>query len=303
MSDAVAVGVFDGLHLGHAEILARAVAAARERGGRCVVVSFDPHPDVVLASSFQPLAPLTPLPEKRERMRAMGVHVLDVIPFTRELAALEPEAFVERHLVEPHHPAVLVVGEDFALGKRRAGNVARLRAIGATRGFEVVAMPLRALDGGPVTSTRIRSLLGEGRVAEAARLFGRHYSLGGTVVTGERIGRSLGFPTANLRLHVEKLVPAHGIYAAWARIGGAPERLAAALSIGVRPTFGGQTRTIEAHLLDWEGDLVGQELELEFVDWLRAEEKFESPDALRNAMAGDVAETRRRLAAAPSWNV
>jgi len=303
VSDAVAVGVFDGLHLGHAEILARAVAAARERGGRCVVVSFDPHPDVVLASSFQPLAPLTPLPEKRERMRAMGVHVLDVIPFTRELAALEPEAFVERHLVEPHHPAVLVVGEDFALGKRRAGNVARLRAIGATRGFEVVAMPLRALDGGPVTSTRIRSLLGEGRVAEAARLFGRHYSLGGTVVTGERIGRSLGFPTANLRLHVEKLVPAHGIYAAWARIGGAPERLAAALSIGVRPTFGGQTRTIEAHLLDWEGDLVGQELELEFVDWLRAEEKFESPDALRNAMAGDVAETRRRLAAAPSWNV
>jgi riboflavin kinase/FMN adenylyltransferase len=298
VNNAVAVGVFDGLHLGHAEILARAVSAARARGGRCVVLSFDPHPDVVLASSFQPLAPLTPLPEKRARMREMGVDTLEVLPFTRELAALDPETFVDRHLVEPHSPAVLVVGADFALGHRRAGNVARLGEIGGTRGFEVVAVPLRVMDGAPISSSRIRALLGEGRVAEAARLLGRRYALGGTVVTGERIGRSLGFPTANLRLHVEKLVPGHGIYAAWVRIAGRSERVAGALSIGIRPTFGGQVRTIEVHLLDWDGDLVGRELELEFVDWLRAEEKFGSAAALQAAMAADVSETRRRLAVA-----
>lgn len=300
MSSVIAVGVFDGLHLGHAEILGRAVGAGRERGGPCVVLSFDPHPDVVLAPSFQPLAPLTPLPEKRARMRGLGVDALEVLPFTRELAALDPETFVDRHLVAIHRPSLLVVGEDFGLGHRRVGNVARLREIGVTRGFEVTAVPLFVLDGAPVSSTRIRTLLGEGRVAEAARLLGRRYALGGTVVTGERIGRSLGFPTANLRLHVEKLVPAHGIYAAWVRLGGRSERIAGALSIGVRPTFGGQVRTIEVYLLDWSGELVGEELEVEFVDWLRPEIRFEGREPLIRAMERDVADVRVRLARAPA---
>ena len=295
MSSVIAVGVFDGLHLGHAAILGRAVSAGRERSVPCVVMSFDPHPDVVLAPSFQPLAPLTPLPEKRARMQEMGVHALEVLPFTRELAALDPETFVERHLVAVHRPSLLVVGEDFALGHRRAGNVARLREIGSALGFEVSAVPLLLLDGAPVSSTRIRALLGEGRVSEAARLLGRRYTLGGTVVTGERIGRTLGFPTANLRLHVEKLVPAHGIYAAWVRVGNRGQRIAGALSIGVRPTFGGQVRTIEVHLLDWSGELVGEELEVEFVDWLREEKAYENAAALRSAIVEDVVETRRRL--------
>ena len=298
--NAVAIGVFDGLHLGHAEILGRALGAARALGGRTIVLSFDPHPDVVLAPSFQPVAPLTPLPEKRERLRAMGVDQLEVLPFTRELAALSPEEFVDRHVALPHAPAALVVGEDFALGHRRAGDCARLREIGRSRGFDQVEAPLCVLDGAVVSSTRIRELLGHGQVAEAARLLGRRYALSGAVVTGNRIGRTLGFPTANLRLHQEKLVPGHGIYAVWARIGGREGALPGAMSIGVRPTFGGHERTLEVHLLDWEGELVGLELEVEFVDWLRAEERFESPEALKAAIAADVAETRRRLSAAPA---
>ena len=295
MSTTVAVGMFDGVHLGHQRILARAVSIARERNARCVVLSFDPHPDVVLSPRFAAMAPLTPLPEKRERLESLGADELEVLPFTRELASLTPEQFVERSLVADHQPVALVVGEDFALGRGRAGNVPRLTRIGAARGFEVVPVPLLELDGAPVTSTRIRALLGAGRVADAARLLGRRYGLAGTVVRGDAIGRTLGFPTANLRLHEEKVVPADGIYAVWARSAGERDWRAAAMSVGVRPTFGGQVRTLEVHVIDWQGDLLGSSLEVEFAEWLRPERRFETREALVAAMEEDVAETRRRL--------
>jgi riboflavin kinase/FMN adenylyltransferase len=262
-----------------------------------VVVSFDPHPDLVLApAGFRFPAPLTPMQERQSRLRAMGVDELKVLPFTRELAGLEPEAFVDEHLVKPLAPRALVVGEGFALGRGRSGNVARLRRIGETRGFEVEEVPLLQLDGAPVSSTRIRSLLGEGRVAEAARMLGRPYGFAATVVTGHGIGRTLGYPTANLRLHEEQLLPADGIYVARIRFGGEDGWRPAAMSIGVRPTFDGKVRQIEAFVLDWSGDLVGIEVEVEMVDWLRPEIKFAGPEALVSAMDKDIEQTRRRLA-------
>jgi riboflavin kinase/FMN adenylyltransferase len=298
MASVVSIGVFDGLHLGHRAILDRALGAARDAGVPCIVVSFDPHPDVVLAkNTFHVPAPLTPPGEKQRRLLAMGVADLDVIPFTRELAALSPEEFVAGHLVGRHHPQRLVVGEGFALGRGRAGNVERLRAIGRDAGFTVDAVPLLEQDGGPVSSTRIRGLLGEGRVAEAGSLLGRRYDLHGRVVTGDGIGRTLGYPTANLRLFEEKLLPADGIYAARAAVGEEPVSRPAAMSIGMRPTFDGRARTIEVHLLDWSGDLVGRELTVELADWLRPERRFETPESLVRAIDHDVAETRRRLAA------
>jgi riboflavin kinase/FMN adenylyltransferase len=174
--------------------------------------------------------------------------------------------------------------------------VDRLRAIGVRRGFEIEAVPLLQIDGAPVSSTRIRERIAEGDVAQGARLLGRQYGFEGTVVTGHGIGKLLGYPTANLRLHEEKLLPADGIYAVRARL--LPEQTwrAAALSIGVRPTFDGQVRQIEVHVLDWNGDLVGSSVEVELVAWLRPEVKFESTEALVDAMDNDVAETRRRLA-------
>jgi riboflavin kinase/FMN adenylyltransferase len=296
MTSVVSIGVFDGLHRGHCAILDRALAGARQLGVPCVVVSFDPHPDVVLAkTAFHVPAPLTPPAEKRRRLLAMGVSDLDVIPFTRELAALDPEEFVARHLVGPHRPAELVVGAGFALGRGRTGTVERLRAIGSRSGFTVEAVPLLEQDGAPVSSTRIRGLLGEGRVAEAARLLGRRYDLRGLVVRGDGIGRTLGYPTANLRLHEEKLLPADGIYAVQAGIGDEPVTRPAAMSLGMRPTFDGQVRTLEVHLLDWQGDLVGRDVTIEMVDWLRPELRFESPQALIEAIDQDVANTRRIL--------
>lgn len=294
---AVSIGVFDGVHLGHRAILDRALARARARGTRAVVVSFDPHPDVVLArGAFRSPPPLTPLGEKRELLLGLGMDAFVVLPFTRELASLGPEEFVDAHL-GPFAPHALVVGEGFALGRGRAGTVGRLRAIGGSRGFEVEAVPLVIVDGAPVSSTRIRERLTAGDVAGAARLLGRRCRMRGHVVTGDGRGRALGFPTANLRLDEDRLLAGDGIYAVTARIGDQDTWRPAAMSIGLRPTFDGQVRTIEVHLLDWSGDLVGRELEVEFVDWLRPELRFEGPAQLIAAMREDVAEARRRLAA------
>jgi riboflavin kinase/FMN adenylyltransferase len=290
----VAVGVFDGLHIGHRALFER--ARDRAQGNACIAVSFEPHPDVVLAREFRPMAPLTPLPEKRARLARMGVD-LHVLAFTRELAALEPEAFVTQYLVAPFAPRWLVVGEDFALGRGRAGTVARLRELGGGHGFEVEAVPLERRDGEPVTSTRIRELLAEGRVAEAARLLGRSYGFTALVVGGDRKGRTLGFPTANLRLHDEQQVPAHGIYAVWARIAGEATWRMGAMSVGVRPTFGGGLRTLEVFLLDFEGDLYGRDLTVEFAAWLRPEQAFPGPEELVRAMRADVDAARAHLTA------
>lgn len=294
VSTAVAVGVFDGLHRGHALLIDRARALAE--GGRCVAISFDPHPDLVLAKEFRALPPLTPLPEKHERLAALGVE-LHVLPFTRELAALSPEAFVEQHLVQPFAPQWLVVGDDFALGKGRAGNVMRLREIGSANGFGVESVPLLQEGGSPVSSSRIRGLLADGRIAEANMFLGRSYSLVGLVVHGDQVGRKLGFPTANLRLHDEKQVPANGIYAVWARVVGEERWRMGAMSIGVRPTFGGQVRTLEVHLLDFAADLYDRDLEVRFVAWQRSELRFENAQALVEAMGRDVLEARQHLAA------
>ena len=294
MTGALAVGVFDGLHIGHRMLFERALA--RADGGGCVAVSFEPHPDVVLAREFRALAPLTPLPEKRARLARLGVE-LHVLAFTRELAALEPGAFVSQHLVAPFAPRWLVVGEDFALGRGRAGTVAKLRELGTTHGFDVEAVPLERRDGEPVTSTRVRALLAEGRVSEAARLLGRPYGFTALVVGGDRVGRTLGFPTANLRLHDEQQVPAHGIYAVWARIAGERTWRMGAMSVGTRPTFGGGLRTLEVYLLDFDGDLYGRDLTVAFADWLRPEQAFPGPEALVSAMRADVDVARERLGA------
>jgi len=299
VSAAVSVGVFDGLHLGHQRILERALARARSRNARAAVVSFEPHPDVVLSKTFRVLSPLTPHSERGARVLALGIDHYEVLPFTRELAATEPEDFVDRHLVEPFGMRDLVVGQSFALGRKRAGNIPRLREIGATRGFEVEEVPLFEVGGAPVSSTRIRESLAAGKVEELPSLLGRRYGLIGRVVRGEQIGRTLGVPTANLQLHEEKLIPADGIYAVWAGIDGEPARRPAAMSIGVRPTFGGERRTLEVHLLDWSGELVDHEVEVEFAHWLRPELQFDGVEALKRAMQDDLARTRELLGSAP----
>jgi riboflavin kinase/FMN adenylyltransferase len=298
----VAVGVFDGLHRGHRRIVETGLAHARGLGAAMAVVTFDPHPDAVLGKApAEP--PLTPTPEKVALLTEWGVERVVVVPFDRALAALEPEEFVDRFLLAGLGMVHLVTGQDFALGRGRKGNVPFLAALGARRGFTVEAVPLLVEHHGAVSSTRIRGALKGGDVAFAAELLGRPYALAGAVVHGHGIGKQLDFPTANLELPEPRLLPADGVYAGWVHVPGDGQgpgpggSRRGAISLGLRPTFDGSDRALEVFVLDWDKDLRGMSLRVDFVDWIRGQEKFEGVPALVTAMARDVERVRACLAA------
>jgi riboflavin kinase / FMN adenylyltransferase len=267
---AVAIGTFDGVHLGHRAVVRAAVDAAMVP----TVVTFDPHPRTVLGNRVELLSTLA---RRLELLADCGVADVLVVEFTPEIAALEPDEFARRYLAEIG-AEVVVAGAGFRFGRRRAGDLELLRRLG----FDVRTVPL--VEG--VSSTRIRQLAHAGDVVGAARLLGRPLEADGTVVTGDQRGGTLGFPTANLLVDPDLLVPGFGIYA-----GAAGERRAA-ISIGVNPHYGGTERRIEAYLLDWTGDLYGDRLVLELWQRLRAERAFASEAELVEQIARDVEETR-----------
>jgi riboflavin kinase/FMN adenylyltransferase len=289
----VAVGVFDGVHRGHQRILARAREEAARADVRSAVVTFEPHPDAVLGKVL-PQPPLTAVGEKQELLRAAGVDHVEILHFDRALAALTPEEFVRRHLLDALGMIRLVAGEDFALGAGRKGTLEYLRALGGRWGFAVDGVPLLLDPDGPVSSSRVRAFLAEGGVEDAARLLGRPYCIEAQVVPGQGLGRDLGFPTANLELLEHQAIPADGVYAVWVTLPDGARR-AGAMSIGVRPTLGDVPHAIEVFLLDFTGELVGQSLVVDFVTWLRDERRFAGLEALRQAIADDVRQARQRL--------
>jgi riboflavin kinase/FMN adenylyltransferase len=291
------LGNFDGVHRGHQAIVARARAVADARGGRVVALTFHPHPLAVLAPERAP-ALIQSLHDRLANLRGIGVDVAIAQRFTRDFSTLSPEEFVERFLRPSLELVHVVVGYNVSFGRGRSGTASTLSALGARLGFEVEAVGPVTVDGTAVSSSAVRHALEGGEVALAEQLLGRRYRLRGRVVTGERRGRTLGFPTANLHVPPRVLVPAHGVYAVRARTADAD--VPAVLNIGVRPTFGEARRTVEAHLLDWSGDLYGRWLELDFVARLRGEQRFAGSDALRDAIAADVAHARRVLAAPPT---
>jgi riboflavin kinase/FMN adenylyltransferase len=288
---ACTIGVFDGVHRGHRRLLAAAVAAAAEIGGIAVAVTFEPHPRAVLDPANVP-PELTTLDEKRERLIAAGIDRVVVVNFTREVSQWTAQEFCER-LLDRFDLRRLVVGPGFALGRDRQGDVAYLRDFGKEHGFTVETVDAVTEEGEPISSTRIRSALVSGDVELAARLLGHPYFLDGTVEHGNQVGLRLGFPTANLGVEPGKCLPELGIYATWIRARGG--WLPAASSIGYRPTFGGDRLTLEAHLLDFDGDLYGERVRLAFVRRLREERFYPDEASLIDQMRLDVEETRRLL--------
>lgn len=277
------IGVFDGVHLGHRQLL-RAVVQAAGESRDTVLVTFDPHPRCVIDAAGCP--PLLSTPEERALLAAQaGVTTTVVVPFTRELSTWSAAQFCDR-LLESLPLRRLCVGPGFALGRGREGDEEFLRGYGATHGFDVESVAPLVIDGERVASGAIRSALREGRVERAAALLGRPYRLIGTVAHGDGRGRSLGFPTANLGTYGERCIPASGIYATWFAARG--RWFAAATSIGTRPTFAAAGTTIEAHLLDAEVELYGAEARLDFVARLRDEIAFPSAEALVAQMQDDV---------------
>lgn len=299
------IGVFDGIHRGHRELIAAATASARAKGVKAVLVTFDPHPSEVVRPGSHP-AQLTSLPRRAELARELGVDVFCVLPFTQELSKLPPERFVHEILVERMHVAEVVVGANFTFGHKAAGDLAMLTDFGQRFGFTVQGVGLLAEDAVTVSSTYIRSCVAAGDVEAARQALGRPHRVDGVVVRGERRGRDLGYPTANVDSPVHAAIPADGVYAAWfTRFGyetpgtdltpGMP--YPAAVSVGTNPTFSGQTRTVEAFVLDADVDLYGQHVAVDFVKRLRGMDKFDSVEDLIAAMANDVVLVREVLAA------
>jgi len=287
------LGNFDGVHLGHQAIVRRAVARAREIGGRAVALTFEPHPLAVLAPERAP-ALLQTLHDRLVLMRELGIDVAVLQRFTRAFAAQEPDAFVEDFLLRHLDLRHVVVGYNVNFGRNRAGTDETLRLLGARHGFGVdVVGPVDA-GGEHVSSSRLRALIAAGDIAGARRLLGRPHALRGRVVAGDRRGRTLGFPTANLHLPPRLLLPPDGVYAVGVDVPAG--RHAGVLNVGIRPTFGGRRRTIEVHLLDFAGDLYRQWLVVHLVARLRGEATFAGPDALKAAIAADIAHARRVLA-------
>lgn len=287
----VALGTFDGVHLGHQVLIRRALERARERGGRCVVLTFDPHPLQVIAAPAEPFL-LTTIEERVRLLAGLGVDMTVVVRFDEAFRQTTADGWIEM-LVHRTRLTEALCGPSYTFGRNRTGDAGMLLHVGRGRGVAVhIVQPVK-IEGTIVSSTVIRRLLREGGVRDAARLLGRWYGIGGAVVQGDGRGRSLGFPTANLMLPGQKVTPAAGIYAAFSRTPAGVHR--AAVSIGTRPTFGPGRLVIEAHLLDVSEDLYGAEIELYFVDRLRDEMTFASVDELVRQMHDDVSQTRRLL--------
>jgi riboflavin kinase/FMN adenylyltransferase len=293
---ALAIGNFDGVHLGHAALLTEARARAARSGGTSAVLTFTPHPARLFAPDRAP-ALIMSLARRLELLAAAQIDVAIVEPFTRAFAAIEAPAFVRDVLARDLGARDVIVGYDFSFGRNRGGDTRMLCEMGAAAGIDVAVIPPVVVDGTPCSSTRIRQLVAAGDTPAAARLLGRPFEIEGAVARGAGRGRGLGFPTANVVPEGE-LLPKLGIYAAHAVILDGPQAgtgHAAALSVGTNPQFEGAKVTVEAFLLDFDGDLYDNHIRLEVGERLRDEQRFASVEALVEQIQADVAQVRRLL--------
>jgi riboflavin kinase / FMN adenylyltransferase len=290
------IGTFDGVHRGHQYLIRQVLQRAHETARIAAVLTFNPHPRSVLRLEL-PTVYLCTSQERIQRLRELGFDLVVVADFDMNLAQMPADEFV-RNLYDQLRMRELWVGQDFTLGRRREGNVTNLQTLGTLMGFQVhIVAPL--LEGGhPINSTRIRQLLAAGAVDQAARLLGRRYELTGQVIPGRHVGRTLGIRTANIACDPERVIPADGVYAVWAEIQG--NRHQAVVNIGIRPSFGPGERLLEVHVLDYEAELYGCELKIQFVRRLRSELRFEKIDELVSQVQRDIAQTRTILNASMS---
>ncbi len=287
---AVALGIFDGVHLGHRAILGTALTRARAAGLEAVACTFDPHPMEVLQPERAP-RPITTLDERLALIGATGVDAVVVIAFSRDLAAIEPEAFVKDVLLARLHAREIVVGYNHRFGRGARGDARLLEALADRSGFLAHVVPPMTVEGAAVSSSEIRAALQRGDVTTAARDLGRPYAIAGTVTSGAGRGRTLGFPTANIASDRAVLV-ARGVYRGRVEVDGRPH--SAVVNVGVRPTFGETTLAVEAHILDFAGDLYGRRVRLDFLERLRDEMRFPSVEDLKAQVSRDIAAARSR---------
>jgi len=292
LASVLTTGTFDGVHVGHQAVLGYLIERAQTHGGTPTVVTFDPHPREIVRKESIPL--LTTMHERAAFMQEIGVERLVVLPFTPWMAGLDAEDFVREVLVARIGVREMVIGYDHAFGRDRKGNAELLNRLGPELGFQVDRVPAHRIDGLTVSSSAIRSLLAVGRVSEALPLLGRPYEVTGIVVRGDQRGRQLGYPTANIVVgDPRKLLPAHGVYAV--RIFDGRTAYGGMANLGFRPTFEGSAFQFEVHLFDASVDLYGVSLRVEFVDFVRPEQRFDTIEALKLQLSRDEHSCRRLL--------
>ncbi|MDI9859444.1 bifunctional riboflavin kinase/FAD synthetase [Flectobacillus roseus] len=282
----VTSGTFDGVHLGHQKILKRLAEVAQQTGGESVVITFYPHPRTVVSADNQEVKLLSTLDEKIELLTQNGVQHLLVIPFTREFSELTSEEFIQKVIINTIGTKTLVIGYDHRFGKNREGGFDYLVQNASRYGFGVEEISRQDIDHIAVSSSKIRKAIQDGDMTQAQHFLGRNYDLNGLVVKGKQIGRTIGFPTANIQVREQtKLVPQDGVYAVWVYYNA--EKLRGMLNIGNRPTVDGTYKTIEVNILDFNKEIYGENLKVEFVQKVRAEQKFNGLDALKAQIAQD----------------
>lgn len=279
----VTIGTFDGVHHGHRAILSEVVAHAKAVAGESILLTFEPHPRKVLFPN-EPLGIITPLQNKLQLIAETGIEHIVVVPFTKEFAALSANDYILHFLVEPLHPHSIVIGYDHHFGADRKGNINLLKQYGPRYNIEIVEIPAQLIEQAAVSSTRIRKALVAGQIDEANAMLGREYKLVGEVTHGNKLGRTIGYPTANLKpLDADQVIPGIGVYAV--RVGYDGLTLAGMMSVGVNPTVTDTTNIkLEVNIFDFEKDVYGQMLEISFVKRLREEQKFNSIDELTNQL-------------------
>ena len=292
---AIALGNFDGIHRGHQQVLQPILTSSGEDASsenQATVVTFDPHPRQFFTGHSRKL--LTPVSEKVKQLEHLGIEQLVLLPFNRELAALSPQEFVQKILVEQLQARLISVGEDFRFGRERMGTAADLKASAAQWGISVYVTSLHTCRSSGetvrISSSLIRHALEQGDMVTATQMLGRNYTLTGTVVTGQKLGRTIGFPTANLKLPSEKFLPRYGVYCVQVSSDEGDRSqapLIGVMNLGCRPTVSGTAPTVEVHVLDWSGDLYGQTLTVSLEQFLRPEQKFDSLEALKAQIAQD----------------
>lgn len=289
---AIAIGFFDGVHWGHRAIFNQLLEVAHASQTNAIAFTFDRHPAELLAPEFAPPY-ITTLSQRIELINDVGVERILIADFDPGLAGLTPSDFLGCIVVGRLAAKHIVVGSNFRFGRDREGDVRYLKAAASTFGFELTVVPSVIIDGAPVSSTRIRLMISRGDVEEASRLLGRRFVLRGTVVPGDRVGRVLGFPTANIQTEPRQLLPAHGVYTVQTQIGGAVWN--GLCYIGKRPTFRSQREVVEVHLMGYSGDLYGRVLDITFLRRLRGEMVFETPEKLAQQIRSDLERAAQEL--------
>lgn len=283
----ITIGTFDGVHKGHQKIISKIVSAAKELEGESVIITFYPHPKQIIDPE-KPVYHLNTLEEKLERLRSLGVDNVVVVPFSREFSEMDAADYAENFLIKKFSPAIIVFGYDHKFGRNRIGDIHLLKQIAATYSIRVEEISAQTIHDITVSSTSIRNYLLDGNIAEANALLGYSYPLTGLVVKGDQIGRTLNFPTANMHMHdAFKLIPADGVYIVKVALHNTAEHYHGLMSIGTRPTFNKTERRVEVYILNFNSTIYGEQITVEFLQFIRKDKKFNGVEDLIEAMEED----------------